>query len=121
MQARTELGQGYEECRRVDLQKDRRAAFERSPTEKWEYEHVGDWRFPLPFELGFIFGAIPKAAVYEMNGDEGAMKSIQIDYRHEALPGVPLAMHTLVEDGMVRSKGLKEDGTIAFACAIELR
>ncbi len=27
MQARTELGQGYEECRRVDLQKDRRAAF----------------------------------------------------------------------------------------------
>ncbi|MBO7701505.1 MAG: hypothetical protein J6S36_01190 [Eggerthellaceae bacterium] len=54
-------------------------------------------------------------------GDEGAMKSIQIDYRHEALPGVPLAMHTLVEDGMVRSKGLKEDGTIAFACAIELR
>ena len=52
----------------------RRQAFEREPKEKWEYEHVGDWRIPLPFEMGYIFGALPKAAVYEMYGDKGAIK-----------------------------------------------
>ena len=66
-------------------EKDRRAAFERSPTEKWEYEHVGDWRFPLPFELGFIFGAIPKAAIYEMYGDNGAMKECLAAF-NQAMP-----------------------------------
>ena len=66
-------------------EKDRRAAFERSPTEKWEYEHVGDWRFPLPFELGFIFGAIPKAAIYEMYGDKGAMKECLAAF-NQAMP-----------------------------------
>ena len=55
-------------------EEDRRQAFEREPKEKWEYEHVGDWRIPLPFEMGYIFGALPKAAVYEMYGDKGAIK-----------------------------------------------
>lgn len=54
-------------------------------------------------------------------GEEGRMKSIQIDYRQEVVPGVPVAMHTLVEDGAVRAKGVLEDGTIAFASAIELQ
>lgn len=55
-------------------EEERRQAFEREPKEKWEYEHVGDWRIPLPFEMGYIFGALPKAAVYEMYGDKGAIK-----------------------------------------------
>lgn len=54
--------------------KKKRAAFERSKEEKWNYAYVGDWRIPLPFEVGHIFGALPKAAIYEMNGDEGAVK-----------------------------------------------
>lgn len=56
-----------------------------------------------------------------LNPDErGAMKTLQIDYRHEVLPGVPLAMHTLVEDGRVVSKGVNEQGETAFACLIEI-
>ena len=54
-------------------------------------------------------------------GEDEALRTFQIDYRHEALPGVPLAMHTLVEDGVVRSKGVDPDGVIAFAAAIDLR
>lgn len=53
-------------------------------------------------------------------GEEGSIKTLQIDYRHEVLPGVPLQVHTLVEDGLVLSKGLNEDGAVAFACSIEL-
>lgn len=64
---------------------DRRRAFERDPVEKWEYEHIGDWRIPLPFELGYIFGAIPKAAIYEMYGDEGAMKECLKSF-NQAMP-----------------------------------
>ena len=60
--------------------------------------------------------------VNALNPDaEGAVKSFQIDYRHEVLPGTPFVMHTLVEDGIVRSQGVREDGTIAFASLIELR
>lgn len=54
-------------------------------------------------------------------GPEGSMRSFQIDYRHEVLPGVPLLVHTHVEDGLVLSKGVNPDGNIAFAAAIELR
>lgn len=50
-----------------------------------------------------------------------AVKTLQIDYRHEAFPGQPLTVHTLVEDGMVRQKAVREDGDISFAAAIELR
>ncbi|MBQ9041192.1 MAG: hypothetical protein IJ111_00065 [Eggerthellaceae bacterium] len=53
-------------------------------------------------------------------GERGAMKTFQIDYRHEVLPGEPLAMHTLVENGLVLSKGVNAAGETAFACAIEL-
>ncbi len=52
-------------------------------------------------------------------GEQGAIKTLQIDYRHEVLPGVPLAMHTLVEEGRVLSKGVNEQGETAFACLIE--
>lgn len=54
-------------------------------------------------------------------GADGAVKSLQIDYRQEVLPGVPLDIHTLVEDGVIRAKGVREDGATAFACAIELQ
>lgn len=53
-------------------------------------------------------------------GPEGAIKTFQLDYRHEVLVDVPLEMHTLVEDGRVLSKGLNEAGEIAFTCAIDL-
>lgn len=53
-------------------------------------------------------------------GPEGAIKTLQLDYRHEVMPGVPLTMHTLVEEGRVLSKGVNERGETAFACAIEL-
>ena len=53
-------------------------------------------------------------------GAEGAIKTFQLDYRHEVLPDVPLAVHTLVEEGRVLSKGVNPDGQTAFACAIEL-
>lgn len=49
-----------------------------------------------------------------------AIKSLQIDYRHEALPNTPLDVHTLVENERVLSKGVREDGNVSFACAIEL-
>ena len=64
-------------------EKDRRKAFERTPEEKWDYEHIGDWRFPSPFEIGSVYGAIAKAIIYEMHGDKGAIA--------EALSRIPQA------------------------------
>ena len=37
------------------------------------------------------------------------------------MPHVPLHVHTLVEDGRVMSKGVNDQGDIAFACLVELR
>lgn len=54
-------------------------------------------------------------------GEAGAIRTFQMDYRHEAMPGVSLVMHTLVEDGIVRSKGVNPDGETAFACEMVLR
>ena len=48
------------------------------------------------------------------------MKTFQLDYRYEVLPGKPLDIYTLVEDGRVLSKGVREDGKTAFSCVIEL-
>ena len=70
--------------------------------------HVNNARYPR-----FVIDALNP-------GDEGSVRSFQIDYRHEVMPGAPLAVHTLVEDGRVLSKGVREDGNVAFACAIEL-
>lgn len=53
-------------------------------------------------------------------GEDGAMKTFQIDYRYEVRPGEPLEMHTFVQDGVVLSKGVNPAGETAFACAIEL-
>ena len=52
-------------------------------------------------------------------GEEGSVKTLQIDYRHEALPGEPLAVHTRIEDDRALFKGVRPDGNSAFACAIE--
>ena len=60
-------------------------------------------------------------AIDALNPDERhAVRTLQLDYRHEALANVPLVVHTLVEDGRVLSKGVNEDGIIAFASLIEL-
>lgn len=54
-------------------------------------------------------------------GPEGTVKAFQLDYRYEVLPGKPLDIYTLVEEGRVLSKGVREDGKTAFTCVIELR
>lgn len=71
--------------------------------------HVNNARYPT-----FVVNALNP-------GQEGAIRSFQIDYRHELLPDSPITVHTLVESGHVLSKGAREDGNIAFACDIELR
>ena len=53
-------------------------------------------------------------------GPDGAIKTFQIDYRSEVLPDAPLAMYTSVSESGVFAKGVREDGAIAFACAIEV-
>ena len=52
--------------------------------------------------------------------EHGSVKTFQIDYRHEALPGEPLVVHTHVEGNQVLLKGIRPDGNVSFACAIEL-
>ena len=54
-------------------------------------------------------------------GAQGAIGTMQIDYRYEVHPGEPLTVLTLVEDDHILSKGLAADGTTAFASVIELR
>ena len=71
--------------------------------------HVNNARYPH-----FVIDALNP-------GPQGCVKTFQIDYRHEVMPGAPLSVHTLVEDGRVLSKGVREDGNVAFACAIELK
>jgi len=62
----------------------------------------------------------PRFAVDALNpGEQDAIRSFQIDYRHEVLPGQPLHMHTLVQGANVLQKGVREDGQVAFACALE--
>ena len=53
-------------------------------------------------------------------GEAGAIKSFQIDYRQEALVGMPLAVDVLVEDDRVLAKGVREDGETSFLSSIEL-
>lgn len=62
---------------------------------------------------GFVVDALDPGA-------EGEIRTFQIDYRHEVLPGVPLEMQLLVQDGRVLAKGINPDGEIAFACDMEL-
>lgn len=54
-------------------------------------------------------------------GEEGAIRTFQIDYRHELLPDEPVSVYSQVQDGLVLAKGVNADGEIAFASAIELR
>lgn len=53
-------------------------------------------------------------------GKEGAVRAFQIDYRHEALFGEPLSVYANQEEGRITFKGVREDGAIAFAAAIDL-
>ena len=53
-------------------------------------------------------------------GDHEAIRSLQIDYRHEVLPDSPLAVHTFRNGDTVSVKGVRDDGEVAFACVIEL-
>ena len=63
-----------------------------------------------------------KYVIDALNPDEnGAIRTFQIDYRQEALLGVPLDVHTLVEEGRVLAKGLRENGETSFSSIIELQ
>lgn len=54
-------------------------------------------------------------------GPDAAFRSIQIDYRHEALFGSPLDIYTRREEDAVLAKAVRQDGQVAFACAAELQ
>lgn len=69
--------------------------------------HVNNARY-----LSFVMNALNP-------GEEGAIRTLQIDYRHEVMPDVPLTVHTLVDGSTALLKGVREDGEVAFACAIE--
>lgn len=63
----------------------------------------------------------PAFAINALNpGQGGTIKTLQIDYRHEALANQPLVIHTKVTEGLVQSKGVREDGLTSFACTIEI-
>lgn len=51
---------------------------------------------------------------------EMAVRTFQIDYRHEVFPGEPLSMFTQRDGSEVLAKGVRGDGATAFACKIEL-
>lgn len=51
--------------------------------------------------------------------DTRALKTFQIDYRHEVLAGKALTIEALVEDDAVKVRGLLEDGQTAFMALIE--
>lgn len=54
-------------------------------------------------------------------GPESAIRTIQIDYRHEALPSVPLRIYSHEEDGRIALKAVTPEGAIAFASVVEFR
>ena len=70
--------------------------------------HVNNARYP-----SFVMDALETCSY-------ASVRSMQIDYRHEALPGEPLVIHAHVEDSHVSAKGVRADGAIAFACSIEM-
>lgn len=51
--------------------------------------------------------------------DTRTLRTFQIDYRHEVLAGSSLAIETLIEDEAIKTRGLLEDGQIAFMSLIE--
>lgn len=53
-------------------------------------------------------------------GEGEEIKSLQIDFRKEVLSGHPLAIHMLRDEAGLHAKGVDEDGTILFACLVEL-
>jgi len=52
-------------------------------------------------------------------GEEGRIKSLQIDYRYEVLPGVPLKIYSTSEDDQILFKAVNPEGDIAFAAALK--
>lgn len=54
-------------------------------------------------------------------GAEGALRTLQIDYRYEAHPGQPIFVHTLMEEERVLMKGVSEDDTVLFLAMLEPR
>ena len=53
-------------------------------------------------------------------GADAALRTFQIDYRREVYAGEPLSVYTEAQEGQVLAKGVQQDGTIAFACRMEL-
>lgn len=58
------------------------------PHEKWNYIPFGDFRIPVPYEIGYIFASIPRAVYAEMvDGDEGAVAEC-LSMMRKVLPGL---------------------------------
>jgi len=53
-------------------------------------------------------------------GEEGAIRSLQIDYRYEVLLGEPLHVHSFVDGQTAFCKGVNENDEVAFVCEMEL-
>lgn len=52
-------------------------------------------------------------------GERGDIRSLQIDYRHEVLPGQPLEVFVHTEPDSFVAKGVNSEGAIAFAVSAE--
>ena len=65
-----------------------------------------------------------KYANYFLNalqpGPEAAIRSFQLDYHHEVLPGQALALHIRREGGTVQCKGCNDAGAVMFSSQLTL-
>lgn len=52
-------------------------------------------------------------------GEEGVIRTMQVDYRREVRPGEPISMYVLDEDGLTRVKAVDSDCHTLFMGAIQ--
>lgn len=69
--------------------------------------HVNNSCYP-----GFVMDAL------DPNPDQ-TVKALQIDFRHEAVQGVPLQIRLCEEGPATLAQGVRHDGEVAFNCSIE--
>lgn len=69
--------------------------------------HVNNSCYP-----GFVMDALDP-------GPHQAVRALQIDFRHEAVQGMPLQIRLCQEGQRTLAQGMRPDGEVAFNCAIE--
>lgn len=63
--------------------------------------------------MDYVINALKDAA-------DASIKSVQIDYRKEVLPGEGIDIYTLKTDREIMAKGTDSEGNIKFICKIEI-